>query len=385
MRNKLAHLVSCMLLVNPLAPLAIQYRTPTATQYRNALPGYRYEFPRDNFNHPDFQTEWWYYTGNLRAADGHEFGFELTFFREALTREAQKASNWSVRDAFVAHLALSDISGGKFYHRERLNRAGPGIAGIDAETGRIWNGNWQIDWKGNAQNLRATSEQFALQLNLESQKSPVIHGIDGISQKSDGAGHASHYISLTRLAVNGDIDLGAKKFSVVGTAWMDHEFFTQQLGGGQVGWDWFSLQLDDGTELMLFRLRLKDGSIDPYSSGTYVDVSGKTRHLAQKDFSLEPLGATWKSDSTGALYPIRWQVTVPSLKLAIEVTTPLAQQELAGKTGWFPNYWEGATRFTGTREAAPIRGVGYLEMTGYDRPVPMGQPLAESLSNSSPR
>ena len=373
MRNKLVWLVSCLLL-NPLL-----------MQYRSAVPGYHYEFPRDNFNHPDFQTEWWYYTGNLRTADGHEFGFELTFFREALTREALKPSDWSAPDAFVAHLALSDISGGRFYHRERLNRAGPGIAGVNAETGRIWNGNWQIDWKGNAQNLRAISDQFGLQLALVSQKPPVIHGIDGISQKSDGAGHASHYISLTRLTVNGDIVLGAKKFSVTGTGWMDHEFFTQQLGGGQVGWDWFSLQLDDGTELMLFRLRLKDGSIDPYSSGTYVDASGKATHLAQKDFSLEPLGATWKSDSTGAVYPIRWRVTVPSLKLGIEVTTPLQQQELAGNTAWFPNYWEGAIRFTGTRDATPIRGVGYLEMTGYDRPVPMGQPLAQPLSSSSAR
>ena len=373
MRNKLVWLVSCLLL-NPLV-----------MQYRSAVPGYHYEFPRDNFNHPDFQTEWWYYTGNLRTADGHEFGFELTFFREALTREALKPSDWSAPDAFVAHLALSDISGGKFYHRERLNRAGPGIAGVNAETGRIWNGNWQIDWKGNAQNLRAISDQFGLQLALESQKPPVIHGIDGISQKSAGAGHASHYISLTRLTANGDIDLGGKKFAVTGTAWMDHEFFTQQLGGGQVGWDWFSLQLDDHTELMLFRLRLKDGSIDPFSSGTYIDAAGQATHLAQKDFSLHPLGDTWKSDSTHAMYPIRWRVTVPSLKLIADVATPLRQQELAGNTRWSPNYWEGAIRLTGTRDTAPIAGVGYLEMTGYDRPVPLGQPLAESLPGSSNR
>ena len=373
MRNKLVWLVSCLLL-NPLL-----------MQYRSAVPGYHYEFPRDNFNHPDFQTEWWYYTGNLRTADGHQFGFELTFFREALTREALKPSDWSAPDAFVAHLALSDISGGRFYHRERLNRAGPGIAGVNAETGRIWNGNWQIDWKGNAQNLRAISDQFGLQLALVSQKPPVIHGIDGISQKSAGAGHASHYISLTRLTADGDIDLGGKKFAVTGTAWMDHEFFTQQLGGGQVGWDWFSLQLDDHTELMLFRLRLQDGSIDPFSSGTYIDAAGQATHLAQKDFSLQPLGETWKSDSTHAVYPIRWRVTVPSLKLIADVATPLQQQELAGNTGWSPNYWEGAIRLTGTRDTAPIAGVGYLEMTGYDRPVPLGQPLAESLAGSSNR
>src|SRR6202789_131289 len=312
MRNKIFAVVSLMLVVNPVAG-----------QYRFAAPGYRYEFPRDNFDHPDFQTEWWYYTGNLKAADGHEFGFELTFFREGLNRNVEKPSDWSASDVYLAHLALSDISGAQFYHRERLNRAGPGIAGASAETGRIWNGNWQIDWKGNAQNLRAISDQFGLQLALESQKPPVIHGIDGISQKSAGAGRASHYVSLTRLAVGGDIELNEKKFTVTGTAWMDHEFFTQQLHAEQVGWDWLSLQFDDDTELMLFRIRRKDGSIDPFSSGTYVDAAGKSIHLAQKDFALRPLGETWASDSDRAVYPIHWQVTVPSLKINVQITTPL--------------------------------------------------------------
>jgi predicted secreted hydrolase len=372
MRNSLIRLLSLILLVNPLA-----------AQYRDAVPGYRYEFPRDNFNHPDFQTEWWYYTGNLKDPSGHEFGFELTFFREALTREAQKASDWSAPDVYMAHLALSDISGGKFYHRERLNRAGPGIAGVNAETGRIWNGNWQIRWIGNTQDLQAVSDQFTFRLALESQKPPVIHGIGGVSQKSAGPGHASHYISLTRLAVTGDIELRGKKFTVNGTAWMDHEFFTHQLNADQVGWDWFSLQLDNNTELMLFRLRLKDGPVDPFSSGTYIDATGKTTHLTQKDFGLQPSGNTWKSDSDQAVYPIHWQISVPSLRINLDVTTPLKQQELAEKTPLSPSYWEGAIRITGTREAAPITGAGYLEMTGYDRPVQMGQPITDQLSNSS--
>jgi predicted secreted hydrolase len=374
MRNKLAQLFSLVLLVNPFA-----------AQYRIAVPGYRYEFPRDNFNHPDFQTEWWYYTGNLRAADGHQFGFELTFFRQALTREAQNISAWSAPDVYMAHLALSDISGGKFYHRERLNRAGPGIAGVNAETGRIWNGNWQIRWNGAKQELQGVGDQFELHLSLESQKPPVIHGVDGISQKSAGQGHASHYISLTRLAVNGDVELREKKYHVTGTAWMDHEFFTHQLNADQTGWDWFSLQLNDNTELMLFRMRRKDGSIDPFSSGTYIDAAGGTTHLLQKDFTLEPLAGTWSSDSDRAAYPIHWHVTVPSLKMNFEITTPLKQQELAGKTALSPSYWEGAIRIAGTRDAAPIAGAGYLEMTGYDRPVQMGEPVTKQLPNSSNR
>lgn len=358
---------------------------PLAAQYRVAEPGYHYQFPRDNFDHPDFQTEWWYYTGNVKAADGHEFGFELTFFREALSRTAQKSSDWSAPDVYMAHLALSDISGNRFYHRERLNRAGPGLAGSSAGTGRIWNGNWQIQWNGNAQNLQAVSDDFAMHFALQSQKPPVIHGIDGVSQKSAGAGHASHYISLTRLAVSGEIDLHEKTFQVTGVAWMDHEFFTQQLSAEQTGWDWFSLQLDDNTELMLFRIRLKDGSIDPFSSGTYVDAQGRATHLLQKDFSLQPRTETWASTTTRAIYPIHWTVAIPSLAINLEVTTPLKQQELAGTSSLLPSYWEGAIRISGTRAGTRVAGVGYLEMTGYDHPVQMGQSIAGQSSGLTER
>jgi predicted secreted hydrolase len=364
MRNRLFALLSVILFSNSIA-----------AQYRVALPGYRYEFPRDNFNHPDFQTEWWYYTGNVKAADGHEFGFELTFFREGLSQKVQKGSDWSVSDLYMAHLALSDISGGKFYHRERLNRAGPGVAGAKAETGRIWNGNWQILWNGNKQDLRAISDEFALHLDLESQKQPVIHGADGISRKSAGQGQTSHYASLTHLTTSGDIQLHENRFPVTGTAWMDHEFFTQQLNSEQIGWDWFSLQLGDNTELMLFRIRRKDGSIDPFSSGTYVDAAGKSTHLTRQDFTLQPLGETWASDSDPAVYPIHWRISVPSQEINVELTAPLKQQELAEKTWLSPSYWEGAIRVAGTRNASPIVGVGYLEMTGYDRPVQLGQPI----------
>jgi predicted secreted hydrolase len=373
MRNKIARTLALLLIVQPLA-----------AQYRVAEPGYRYEFPRDYFNHPDFQTEWWYYTGNVKDASGHEFGFELTFFREALTREAQKVSDWAAPDVYMAHLALSDLSGHQFYHRERLNRAGPGIAGVDAETGRVWNGNWQIQWSGDTQNLQAVSDTFSLRFAMKSQKPPVIHGIDGVSQKSAGEGHASHYISLTRLAVNGEIGLNGKSFGVTGAAWMDHEFFTQQLNAEQTGWDWFSLQLDDNTELMLFRIRLKDGSIDPYSSGTYIDANGKATHLTNGDFTLQPMGdETYASERTHAVYPIRWRITVLPLKMRFEITTPLKSQELSGNTSLSPSYWEGAIRIDGTRDASAIAGVGYLEMTGYDRPVQIGQPIGEQLRNSS--
>src|SRR4029077_2212178 len=169
---------------------------PAAAQYRTALPGYHYEFPRDYFNHPEFQTEWWYYTGNLKSSDGRRLGFELTFFGQAVSRDPAKAAAWDVKDLFFAHLALSDLDGGKFYHADRTNRPGPGIAGVDEPSGRIWNGNWQIVWEKGEQELQAIDERFQLQLMLRPEKQPVIHGEDGVSQKAEGAGRASHYISL---------------------------------------------------------------------------------------------------------------------------------------------------------------------------------------------
>ncbi len=344
-----------------------------AAQYRQALPGYHYNFPSDHFNHPEFQTEWWYYTGNVKEADGRSFGFQMTFFRQGIHRSATKESPWAVEDLYLAHLALSDMDGRSFQHRERLNRAGPGIAGIDKDTGTIWNGNWSVRWSGNRQHLTAVADTFALDLVLAPRKPPVIHGVNGVSQKSEKPGQASHYISFTRLSAAGTIRLNGNLFAVEGTAWMDHEFFTNPLDPEQTGWDWLSLQLSDNTELMLFHLRRKGGSIDAYSSGTYVDAQGNSTRLQLEDFALEPLSERWTSPTNGAAYPIHWRVRVASLGLDLDLTTPLAQQEMSGDSAFVPNYWEGTIRIAGTRRGSPIAGVGYLEMTGYDRPVSLNR------------
>jgi predicted secreted hydrolase len=353
-----------------------------APQYQEALPGYRYSFPRDHFSHPEFRTEWWYYTGNVKSADGRAFGFQVTFFRQGVQRTQPPDSPWAIEDLYLAHAALSDLSGGKFYHSERLNRAGPGIAGVNQETGRIWNGNWQTVWTGDRQKLDAVADEWSLHLTLNSQKPPVINGEQGISRKGAAPGEASHYISLTRLVAAGTIDLGGQAYTVEGMAWMDHEFFTNQLAPEQVGWDWLSVQLSDRTELMLFRLRRKDGSIDPFSAATYVDRDGRSQHLSSRDFSFTPLGGQWTSPATGASYPLRWRVSVPALSLNLEISTRLPQQEMTASGPVSPNYWEGAIEITGTRGtgapanstvASPVTGVGYLEMTGYDRPVHFGQ------------
>lgn len=341
-----------LILLALLFPLAA-----SEPSWRPALPGYRYEFPRDHFSHPDFRTEWWYYTGNLRAENGHRYGFELVFFRQGARRGAtDNPSAWRVDDVYLAHLALTDIDAGKFRNFQRLNRAGPGLAGARFEDRRVWNGNWEARWRDDgSQALAAVAEGIHLNLQLTPAKPPVIHGENGVSQKSGGAGKASHYVSFSRLLVDGKLN-GA---SVRGTAWMDHEWFSHQLEQDQVGWDWFSAQFEDGTELMLFQLRRKDGAIDPWSAGTYVDSQGRARILKRADFRLEPLEG-WTSPKTGGRYPVRWRVSVPTLGIAVECAARLREQELVSRSGAGTTYWEGAVTYSGTRS-----GVGYLEMTGY--------------------
>lgn len=331
--------------------------------YKVARPGFRYEFPLDHFSHPDFRTEWWYYTGNLTTPQGRSFGFELTFFRQALSRDQKGSSPWDVNDVYFAHLALSDLEQNRFFHYERLNRPGPGIAGASLDERRVWNGNWVVKWLDDRQQLAAVSDDFSLSFEMKAAKPPAIHGENGISQKSGGEGEASHYVSFTRLNVSGEIKLEEQKHPVAGSAWMDHEFFSHRLGGEMQGWDWFSLQFDDNTELMLYQLRRKDGSPTPFSSGTFVDQRGNSRHLKSSDFLLSPR-KHWRSSASKANYPIQWQVRVPSLGVDLEVRAAMDNQELVSTRSFSPTYWEGAVRINGSR-----KGIGYLEMTGYDKGI----------------
>lgn len=355
MRNRLLFTLLVLLVALPAHP-----------QYQQALPGYRYQFPRDYFNHPEYRTEWWYYTGNLKTTDGHRFGFELTFFRQAVgPGKTTTPTAWEIGDIYLAHLTLSDLDGGRFYHSERINRAGPGLAGVSESSAKIWNGNWQVQWVDGTQRLQAIADSFSLRLQMTSTKPPVIHGKDGVSQKSAGFGHTSHYISFTRLQTAGILALGGKNYQLDGVSWMDHEFFTPEMDPNQAGWDWLSLQLDDNTELMLYRFRHRDGTVDPYSSGTYVDAAGNSRFLATTDFTIQPRGENYTSPVTHASYPTQWQVAVPSLKLELAIRTPLPSQELVSQASKRLTYWEGAIVIRGTRDGVPASGVGYLEMTGY--------------------
>lgn len=334
--------------------------------YREAVPGYHYSFPRDHFEHPEFRTEWWYYTGNVRDAAGKRFGFELVFFRQGERRgPVVNRSAWRVDDLYLAHLALTDVEGKRFYYHQRLNRAGPGIAGASCAERRVWNGNWSAAWQGDRQALEATADEFQFRLELAAAKPPVVHGVNGVSQKGDAPGEASYYVSFTRLMVSGDLVVGGARHEVTGTAWMDHEWFTKQLDKEQTGWDWFSVQLDNQTELMLFQLRRSDGSIDGHSSGTYVDREGRARHVTQAEFALTPV-SYWRSSQTGASYPVEWRIRVPSLGVTLDVHADLEAQELMSEETSWPAYWEGAVTYSGS-----AAGVGYLEMTGYDGPVEM--------------
>ncbi len=344
-------------------------------QWKAALPGYHFEFPRDHFSHPDYQTEWWYYTGNLRSLDGHRYGFELTFFRQGtvLTPEAAEAEDttWRPDQLYLAHLALSDIDGQRFYHTERLNRAGPELAGAAFADGQYWNGNWQVRWTalpGEQQELTAVCDRFKLRLDLSSLKAPVIQGQDGVSKKGAKQGQASHYISFTRLQAVGELTQKSSTVEVTGLAWMDHEFFTELPASDLSGWDWFAIQLNNNEELMLYRLRAKFGESDPYSSGAYIDSRGKVRFLSAQEFLLIP-GETWRSGRSRASYPVTWHISVPSLTLELTEQTGLKDQELWSKDSTSPSYWEGAVTYKGTMRGRPIEGIGYLEMTGYSGAV----------------
>ncbi len=338
---------------------------PAAGSWRQAAPGYAFAFPRDHASHPDFKIEWWYYTGNLDAADGRRFGYQVTFFRVGIDQAPTNPSKWAVRDLFITHLAVSDVAAGSYLFDERLGRGGPGLAGAETTRYHVWNDDWTAGLDGSGRHvLEAHGSRVGLTLTLDEGKPPAINGVGGISQKGAQAGNASHYYSLTRMPTRGALSIAGKTVAVTGTSWMDHEFGTSFLEAGQQGWDWLSLQLDDGRELMLYQLRRADGSRDPHSSGTLVGRDGRTRHLGAAEFSLTPSGRTVKARS-GATYPVAWSVAVPSERLALEVTTPLADQELSADKSSGITYWEGLIDVAGRAMGAPVRGRGYLEMTGY--------------------
>jgi predicted secreted hydrolase len=344
---------------------------PQEPQWKQAAPAYPLAVPRDHVSHPAFKLEWWYYTGNVDADAGRRFGYQLTFFRVGVDPSPANPSTFAVRDLYVAHAAVTDVAGKRFLFAERVGRAGVGAAGASPYDYHVWNGDWEVRLEFGQHRLQARDPRFAIDLLLGESR-PVFHGDHGYSRKGSTAGNASEYYSLTRMPTEGAITIDGDRHDVRGSSWMDHEFGTTFLEKTQQGWDWFSLQLDDGTDVMVFELRGTDGRVDPHSSGTLVPASGAPRHLAAGDFTLAP-GRRWVSKASGGTYPVEWQVRVPGGGLDLAIRPVLDAQELVGpRTG--VSYWEGAIDVEGTRNGRPITGRGYLEMTGYAGPA-MGQML----------
>ena len=328
-------------------------------------PGRVWSFPRDHGAHPEFKTEWWYYVGHLKAASGESFGYQLTFFRVALRKpDPQARSAWSLHTVYFAHLAITDTARRTFFFREKSGRGALGLSGAAAGTMKVWIDDWRAELKGDEFHLQAQDGGLGLDLVLKPLKPPALHGDGGYSRKSATSDAASYYYSLPRLDTRGNITVDGRQLAVTGESWMDHEFFTSAMAPNLSGWDWFSLQLEDGGEVMLYLLRQKDGSVDPASAGSLIDPQGNTRHLKLSDFTVKPTGA-WTSPHTQAKYPAGWEITIPGAGYRLRLTPTLPDQEIRSQAPAKVTYWEGQVKIEGDKNGAPVKGLGYAELTGY--------------------
>ncbi len=369
-----AALLACAILwscerENSLPPASISVSeamsAPADERFERAREPREFEFPRDHGPQPAFQTEWWYFTANLRAASGEEFGCQLTFFRRATRFEPPPSpSKWSARDVYMAHFAVSDVARGELREFERFERGALELAGATLEPQwRVWNRDWSASGsleRGGELRLEAREGEVALALTLSSLTAPVLNGERGLSRKGAADGAASYYYSLPRLEARGTIELDGRSIEVSGRAWFDREWSTSALDAEQVGWDWFALRLGAAGELMLYSMRRRDGQSDEHSSGTWIDARGQAQPLARSEFSIEVLD-TWTSPRSAVRYPARWRVRVPARELELEVTPLIADQELNLSV----RYWEGAVRVQGSVGGRRVDERGYVELAGY--------------------
>lgn len=378
MLRKTALLIGVLLVATLAVLVLLQPREPAAsasgvlggaqaadtTGFARASGPQPLSFPADFGPHPDYQTEWWYYTGNLKDDQDRHFGYQFTIFRRAVLpqdQRAPRASDWTADQIYMGHFALTDVAGQDYQAFERFARGGAGLAGAQAAPYHVWLEDWQVEEvRPGVTRLQAAAGDVTLDLTLTDLKGPVLHGDQGYSQKGPDPGNASYYYSLTRLASEGEVTIGDRRYPVQGLSWKDHEYSTSALAEDQVGWDWFALQLDDGSELKAFHIRKADGSVDPFSAGSFIAPDGVLTPLTRDDFTVT-VHDTWRSPRTGAEYPARWTVTVPSQGIELEIEPYLADQELNVSY----SYWEGAVNLRGERNGAAVRGDGYVEMTGY--------------------
>ncbi len=333
--------------------------------YQRATEPRTFSFPDDHGAHPDFRNEWWYLTGNLTSADGHQFGYQFTLFRSAITPDdPDRQSDWATRQLYMAHFALTDVQANTFHASERLSRGAVGLAGVTTEPFRAWLDDWEIAGDNPPPfRLRAGTDALGLELELTSAKPTVLQGDRGLSRKGREPGNASYYYSMTRMPTRGVVVSGLKTYAVQGSSWLDREWSTSALEPSQTGWDWFALQLSDGRDLMIYQLRLEDGAVDPLSSGTIVSMDGTSERLGSSHFSIETLD-WWISPATRIRYPAAWKILVPTEQIELTVTPRLADQELSLSVV----YWEGAVQVRGSSNNRAVTGDGYVELTGYGDP-----------------
>ncbi|MGO8761694.1 MAG: lipocalin-like domain-containing protein [Desulfobaccales bacterium] len=333
--------------------------------FETPRPGRIFAFPRDHGAHPEFKTEWWYYVGHLKAASGESFGYQLTFFRVALRKpDPQARSAWSLNTIYFAHLALTDPARRTFAFREKAGRGALGLSGAAVGAMQVWIDDWRAELQGEEFHLSAQDRGLGLDLRLKPMKPPALHGDAGYSRKSAKFEVASYYYSLPRLNTRGSITVDGRKLAVTGTSWMDHEFFSSAMAPDLAGWDWFSLQLADGREVMLYLLRQKDGSVDPASGGSLIDPEGHVRHLRRADFQVKATGS-WTSPHTQIKYPAGWEITIPEAGYRLTLTPTLPDQEIRAAAPAQVTYWEGQVKIAGTQNGVPVAGAGYAELTGY--------------------
>jgi len=356
-----------------LLPVESAKAQPTEP-WQRAIGPWPWVFPRDHGAHPNFKTEWWYFTGNLQDEQKHRFGYQLTLFRQGIQfTPAQPTSHWAVRDLYFGHFTISDLAADKFHVAERVSRGSLGEAKAGTDKMDVALGPWTIQQDGaNEQyHLVATQPDMAIDFEEHPLKPLILEGVGGLSRKADGVGEASYYYSYPRLATSGRLRIGEKNYEVSGLSWFDHEFSTSSLGKDQVGWDWFCLQLENNEEIMLYAMRDKSGAMDPVSEGTWVKADGTSERLLPGSFSIAKLG-TWQSPRSGAIYPAGWHILVPGHRADLTVTPAMADQELHLTKMGALDYWEGACSIEGSVGGKPRKGVGYTELTGYTGALQIG-------------
>ncbi len=330
-----------------------------AHQYEKAKPGYNLQFPKDEAAHDAFKSEWWYYVGHLKDDEGHKYGYELTFFRHKLLGQ----------NMYFSHLALSDEQNQNFQWKERSSVLHPFTAGAKASNYYVWNGDWKVSAQPDGSHkINAGTREFSIQLNLDTLGAPVAHGDNGFSRKADGDGKASYYYSRTKMPTEGLITDHGKVHHVRGNSWMDHEFGSNMLGDKTIGWNWYSVQLENDSQLMLCIIRNEDGTVDNNSFGTIIGADGQTRKLTGSDFIIKTTGE-WQSPKTNTKFPMGWDVTIPSEEIRLNIQPSLKNQELETERSAGLSYWEGKCSVSGSMRGKSVKGDSYVELTGYAQKI----------------